>query len=305
MRSLIKICFLFLLTISVVGGLSGCWLAGGEGGPTETTSSSGGSESDNSESKADSESDTESEENKEKPDSDASEGEGETSETEDNGEGETPHSDSKDEEGDDKAGHDHKDEKHPEGEKDDHDKSDGGHHGHIGEPAEEPGLLTWRADMALYSLAIFVLLLAMLTKFAWGPIVESIDAREAGIRKNIEDAELARQRAEELLAEHAKKLDSVQDEVREIIAEARRDADHTKNEIISKAQAEAEAERNRAIDEIKRAKDQSLKEIFDTAADQVAMATEHVIGRTLSDDDRGRLIEESLSQFAGQVGENN
>lgn len=283
MSSLFKELATLTLSVCLVVSLSGCWLAGEGGGPAE----SGPSQSSASDSGADD------------ADSDHASGDDEGSEEghskEDDSEKDHPKGDHGDK---DHAKKEHAGEEHGKG-------GDHGHEPHVGHPKKEPELLTWRNDMAIYSLAIFLLLLFVLTKFAWGPIVESIDAREESIRKTIEDANLARQRAEELLAEHAKKLDSVQDEVREIIAEARRDADHTKNDIVSKAHAEAEIERNRAIEEIRRAKDQSLKEIFDTAADQVANATENVIGRTLSEDDRNRLVDESLSQFAGQVGENN
>lgn len=177
-----------------------------------------------------------------------------------------------------------------------------GHHPHIGEPGKEPEPISWRADLAIYTLAIFLLFAFILGKFAWGPIVKGLDAREASIRKDIEDAELARVKAEELLADHQKQLDAVQDEVREIIAEARRDAEHTKNEIVTAAQQEAEATRNRALDEIDRAKEQALHELFNAMSDRVAVATEHVLGRALTDDDRGRLIDDALSQFAETQG---
>ncbi len=174
-------------------------------------------------------------------------------------------------------------------------------HGHIGDPPVEPKAFEpkdWRVDLSIYSFIVFLLLLGALTKFAWGPIVTALDEREENIRKNIEDAEVARIRAEEMLAAHAAKLDSVQDEVREILAEARRDAEHTKSEILASAQQESELTKNRAIEEIDRARDQALDELFRTMSAQVTDATEHVIGRALSDDDRNRLIDESLAQLS-------
>ncbi len=171
---------------------------------------------------------------------------------------------------------------------------------HIGEPHVEPEVFSprdFRFDLAVYSLVVFLLLLALLTKFAWGPVMTALDEREAAIRKNIEDAEVARVRAEQLLAERAKKLDAVQDEVREILAEARRDAEHTKSEIMAAAQKESEATKNRALEEVNRARDHALNELFGTLTTQVGVATEHVLGRALNDDDRSRLIEESLAQL--------
>ncbi len=179
----------------------------------------------------------------------------------------------------------------------------GGHHGHIGDPEVEPKVFepkNWRYDLSVYSFVVFLLLMIVLTKFAWGPITQALDEREESIRKNIEDAEAARVRAEEILAEHARKLESVQDEVREIIAEARRDAEHTKSEIVAAAQNEAEATKKRAFEEIDRAKDHALSEIFGTMSAQVTEATEHVLGRVINEEDRGRLVDEALAQLTAK-----
>ena len=155
-----------------------------------------------------------------------------------------------------------------------------------------------KEDLALWSLVVFIVFVAVLWKFAWGPLSKALDDRESKIANDIAAAEEGRKKAEQMLAEHQHKLEAVQDEVREIIAEARRDAEHTKNEIIEAAQTEAEATKNRSISEIERARDAALKELFDTLATQVADATEHVLGRSLSGDDQERLIQEALSQFS-------
>jgi F-type H+-transporting ATPase subunit b len=158
--------------------------------------------------------------------------------------------------------------------------------------------LAWQADLSLWSAIVFLLFLLLLTRFAWKPLAAGLDARERRIRQDIEAAEQARVRAEAMLAEHSAKLDRVQDEVKAILAEARRDAEVARQNIISAAQAEADATKNRAIAEINRARDQALKELFDTMANGVAEATEHVLGRGLSEADQRRLIDEALEHFA-------
>ncbi|MFP6766849.1 MAG: F0F1 ATP synthase subunit B [Planctomycetaceae bacterium] len=161
--------------------------------------------------------------------------------------------------------------------------------------------LGWQADLALFSLVVFLVFLFVLKKFAWGPLIEGLDQREAGIRAHIEEAEEARRKAEELLAAHGAKLEGVQDEVREIIAEARRDAEHTRDEIVTKAQQEAEATKDRAVAEIERAGDQALKDLFDHMAHQVTAATEHVLERSLQESDQQRLIEEAMAQISAEA----
>lgn len=162
----------------------------------------------------------------------------------------------------------------------------------------KPNPLTWSNDLALFSVLVFLLFLAVLAKYAWKPLAAGLDRREARIREDIAAAEEARLKAERMLAEHAAKLDRVQDEVRAILAEARRDAEVARQNIVSDAQAEADATKSRAVLEIERARDQALKELFDVMASRVADATEHVLGRGLTGADQQRLIDEALNSFA-------
>lgn len=162
------------------------------------------------------------------------------------------------------------------------------------------GPIEWFTDLALWSLVTFLLFFFVLAKFAWGPLAAGLDHRDAMIRKNIADAESAMQAAQKLLADHTAKLDQVQEEVREILAEARRDAEHTSQEIKATAEKEANAARDRAVQDIQRVKDQALDELFSHFATTVSNATEHVIGRSLSGADDERLISEAVSQFASR-----
>lgn len=169
--------------------------------------------------------------------------------------------------------------------------------GHNGEHAEGGVPMNFQQDLALWSLVAFLIFLWLLKKLAWTPLIEGLDNRENRVREDIAKAEEARTKAQEMLQEHEKKLDAVQDEVREILAEARRDADHTRQEIVSAAQKEAETTRQRAVEDINRAKEQALSELFEAVNNQVAFATEHVLGRSMTDDDQQRLIDEALEQF--------
>jgi len=124
-----------------------------------------------------------------------------------------------------------------------------------------------------------------------------LSERERRIRQDIADAEANRIKSEALIAEREAKLSKVQDEVREILAEARRDADHTKQDIVAAAQKEADATRQRAIADIERSRDQALAELFDFVSSNVVNATERVIGRSLSSGDHERLVNEALSEM--------
>lgn len=172
------------------------------------------------------------------------------------------------------------------------------HHGDGHHEEHESGLpMNFKADLALWSLVTFLLFVFILGKFAWGPLAKALDAREAGIRKDIADAEAHRVKSEQLLKEYEAKLAQSQEEVKAIIAEARRDAEHTKQDIMATAQRESEATRQRAITEIERAKDAALDELFDFTSKNVLQATELMLQRSLSGDDHDRLVREALSQI--------
>ncbi|MBS0263464.1 MAG: F0F1 ATP synthase subunit B [Planctomycetes bacterium] len=175
----------------------------------------------------------------------------------------------------------------------------GGEHGHG--DGEQPGPMTATAkdaDLALWTLITFVVFLFVLKKLAWTPLIAGLDKRESSMFDNLAAAESARAKAEKMLAEHAAKLEKVHEEVREILAEAKRDAEHLKAEIIATAQKEAEATRVRSVHDIERARDQALDELFGHMGRVVADATEQVLGRALTGADNERLIEEALSGFA-------
>lgn len=157
--------------------------------------------------------------------------------------------------------------------------------------------MNFKADLALWSLVTFLLFVFVLKQFAWGPLSTALNQREASIRKDIADAENNRLKAEALLKGYESKLAAAQEEVKAILAEARRDADHTKQDIMATAQREAEATRQRAISDIERARDAALGELFDFVSKNVLQATEQVLQRSLSGEDQERLVREALSQM--------
>jgi F-type H+-transporting ATPase subunit b len=167
-----------------------------------------------------------------------------------------------------------------------------------GEELREEGVpIKFKKDLALWSAVTFLIFLFLLGRFAWKPLVAALDAREGQIRGDISAAESARLKAEQMLAEHSKRMAQVQDEIREALAQGRRDAESLKQEIVGQAQKEAVAAKDRAVQEISRARDSALKDLFDVMATEVAHATQHVLGRSVNSSDQDRLIDEALAQF--------
>ncbi|MDA0809538.1 MAG: F0F1 ATP synthase subunit B [Planctomycetota bacterium] len=157
-------------------------------------------------------------------------------------------------------------------------------------------------DLVLWTIVTFVLFLVVLKKVAWGPLIEGLDNRESKYRKLLEDAKADRDKAVSLLADYEQKLKTAQGQVDEIIAEARRDAERTKTDILATAQQDAEATRKRALDDIGRARDQAVAELFEHVRANVVAVTEKVLSRSLTDADDQKLIDDALAEMSAAQG---
>jgi len=167
--------------------------------------------------------------------------------------------------------------------------------GHGGAMATDP--LAFDPDLAIWTMIIFGLLLAVLWKFAWGPIAEGLDKREKRIADEIAAAEQQNLDAKALLAEYERKLAAAQDEIRALLDDARRDAEQTQQEMLAKAAADGEAIKQRARREIETATDQALKSLADHSARLAVELAGKIVGAELTPDRHARLIEDAMAKF--------
>ena len=91
----------------------------------------------------------------------------------------------------------------------------------------------------IVTIITFIILLALLKKFAWGPLKEVMDKRERDINKDIDDAEQAKINAQKLEEENRKTLKETQDEVQKILDDAKIQARKQHEEIIHEANEKA------------------------------------------------------------------
>lgn len=181
-------------------------------------------------------------------------------------------------------------------------RTEGGHAapGHAGghdAPAAEPNILELKPSLSIATLLVFGLLLAVLWRFAWGPLAKALHDREHNMEHALHAAEHARAEADRLLAEHRAQMAQAADQVRAIIEEARRDAQSTADEILKKAHAESESTRQRAEREIGTARDQALLEIWTKTADLAVTVAGKVLAKQLNPDDHRRLVEVAKNEL--------
>ncbi len=97
---------------------------------------------------------------------------------------------------------------------------------------------------------MFLIFYVLLWKFAWKPIAEGLDNREHQIADQIQQAQASNEEARRLLADYQAKLASSEAEVRGILQQGRRDAEALGQQILQKAKADTELEKQRALREI-------------------------------------------------------
>lgn len=147
---------------------------------------------------------------------------------------------------------------------------------------------------ALWTLIVFGIVVLVLGKYAWGPILGTLQARETFIRESLETAKRDRDEAEARLREYEERLAQARAEATAIVEEGRRDAVAVKQRIEDDAQREADKRLERAKREIQIATETATKELYLLSARLATDMAGKVIGRELTPQDHERLIAESL-----------
>lgn len=150
---------------------------------------------------------------------------------------------------------------------------------------------------ALWTMVIFVLVLIVLGKFAWGPILGALQKREEFIRDSLAQAKKDREDAETRLREYTDQLQTASAKASAIVDEGRKDAEAVKRKIEEDAKAEAVKLIERAKREIGIASDTAIKQIYDLGAKLATDVASKVIRKEVNAQEHSRLITESLDEL--------
>lgn len=161
----------------------------------------------------------------------------------------------------------------------------------------ESNLFAGDIGNAVWTLVIFLVLLAVLGKFAWGPLLSTLQQRETFIRDSLLQAKKDREEAEARLAEYTEKLSEARGEATAIVEEGRRDAEVVKGRIEEEARAEADKMIERAKREIQLAQQTAIKDLYEVGGRLATEVASKVIRREISAADHERLIAESIQDL--------
>jgi F-type H+-transporting ATPase subunit b len=162
---------------------------------------------------------------------------------------------------------------------------------------EAPNIFSGDIFTALFTLAVFIVILIILGKWAWGPILDGLQKREAHIRNSIEEAEKAKADSEKALEAYKEQLARANQEAQGIIDKGRADAVQLAEQMKQTAQEEARSLRAQTERDIASAKDQALKEIYQQTTELATQMAAGIIGKTLNADDHRNLLQESLNKL--------
>lgn len=153
-----------------------------------------------------------------------------------------------------------------------------------------PGLILW-------TIITFILLLFILGKVAWKPLMSALQAREQGIRDALLKAEEARKESERLLAENTMAVKRANEETSRILKEGRDLAEQMKNEIVAKAHESTKTMMEQAKEDIQREKETALLQLKNEVADLAVNAAEKIIDETLDEAKQKKLVDKVLQSL--------
>lgn len=154
-----------------------------------------------------------------------------------------------------------------------------------------PGLVVWTT-------LTFVLVLLILNRYAWKPIIKALDDRADRIHSDIERAGQLKKEAETLFQQYQDRLNDLKAEAQTMIAEARKDSEGLKADILEKARKEAEEIRSRSRKEIQQAMDSALEQIHKQAIELSVEITKRVVKKSLTAEDHKKQLQEALDSIS-------
>jgi F-type H+-transporting ATPase subunit b len=154
----------------------------------------------------------------------------------------------------------------------------------------DPGLFIW-------TIITFLVLLGLLAKFAWKPLLRALESRQETIRRSLDDAQKAREELDRVRVEAAEIIRQAHVESESIFARTRSEADKLGGELRHKAREEAEGIVRNAEQQIQIETRRALQEIRNEAVDLSVTIASKLIEQHITKEDNERLIDETLKQI--------
>ena len=164
------------------------------------------------------------------------------------------------------------------------------------------GLYDINVGLSTWTLIVFAGLLFLLHRFAWGPILAAMEARETTIQSSLDEAAEQNAEAAKLLEEHRQQLADARRQAGEVLADAKAAGERVRKEIEEKARVEGQGIVERARHEIHRERDAALETLRKESVDLALAAASRLLGEKLDQAKDRVLVEGYLEGMTGGHG---
>ena len=158
------------------------------------------------------------------------------------------------------------------------------------------GLMDVNPGLMIWTVITFVILLFILKKVAWKPILTALDKRENNIRQALEQAEKAKDEARKILEENQANLSKAEDESKKIIEQSRKYAESLKEQLVMESKEQAKKIVDEASLEIQRRKDAAFEELKGQIAEIAVGAAEKIIRDSMDAQKSKQVIDKYLNE---------
>jgi F-type H+-transporting ATPase subunit b len=173
---------------------------------------------------------------------------------------------------------------------------------HAEEAGAEPSVFNLSTNVSFWTLVIFLVLLFVLAKFAFPPILGYAAAREERIQKSLDDAKHQREEAERLLAQQREELADARQQAQQVIAEGRQAADEIRQQLIEQARTEQQEIIARALRDIEAERGRAVEAVRREAVEVAVAAASRLVGQRLGSDADLAIVESFLGGVAADGG---
>ena len=154
--------------------------------------------------------------------------------------------------------------------------------------------------LSIWTTFVFLSLLGILWKFAWGPILGAVQAREDGIQDTLDQAANQRNEAAKLLAEHRRQMADARRQAQQMMAEGKEAGERVRQDIEDKARAEGDVMIERARESIEREKDTALEELRKESVDLALAAAAKLVQESLDEKKDRELVMGFIEELSGE-----
>lgn len=163
---------------------------------------------------------------------------------------------------------------------------------------QKADLLSPNGGLMFWTIVIFVLLLLLLSKFAFKPMLAAVEAREKALQDAIDSAKRDREEAERVLAEHRAQLEKARGEAQKLIADGRATAEKLRSDLLEQTKAQQQEMLDRARRDIETEKNNAIASLRREAVDLAIAGAGKVIERNLDNDANRQLVETFLGSVS-------